>query len=59
MDAGDGADGLVRLRPRQRHDGDVDAGSDERGDLKVLPTLTTLAVAIRSLVAQPEDSGRG
>ena len=58
MDLGNGADGLVRMGPRQRHDGDVDTGPHERGDLKVLPTLTTLPISIRSLVAPRRPARR-
>jgi len=47
----------VRLVACVCHNRYVDTASNEGANLKVLATLTTLPVSIRSLVAQPEDSG--
>lgn len=47
----------VRLLACVCHNRYVDTAGNEGGNLKVLATLTTLPVSIRSLVAQPEDSG--
>ena len=57
VDVSESAHRGVRLVACVCHNRYVDTASNEGANLKVLATLTTLPVSIRSLVAQPEDSG--